>query len=374
MNTFRPACRLLTLYGCLSSISFVFAEAIPGGPETTLDSIWASTAHVQAITDTCATQITKERFQDPNTSRIWLNSLSSFGDARVRNNQPAFDYSATGYAVGYDYSKNGSILGLSLGQVFGHQKIKAMPDHPDGPILGDRFKQDTFMASLYGGLCRQTGPNSDLILAMNIGFGSTRNKCSHSDPHPEKNKWDTTTASTSLSAAWRCQVTSSFSVTPFIGLNYVHADNERKRDNGNTCNGDGYWDDDGDWVDTDCRTRMDNLGKFDSLSLEAGITLEHMIHFRNGYTWTNSLSGSFCPDVLRNDPHHTFVDGWWEDGNYYEDHYRGKGYSPSRQAFKARFTSRFTTGSQSSVYASYQAVFRDAYTAHQIALGFSHSF
>ncbi len=37
------------------------------------------------------------------------------------------------------------------------------------------------------------------------------------------------------------------------------------------------------------------------------------------------MSGSYCPDIYRNDPHYTFRDGWWEGDEYRESRYKGEG-------------------------------------------------
>ena len=53
----------------------------------------------------------------------------------------------------------------------------------------------------------------------------------------------------------------------------------------------------------------------------------------------------------------------------YESRYRGRGYAPARQAFKAKFLSRFVCSENLSIYASYQACFRESCTEHRAALG-----
>lgn len=337
-----------------------FEEYSSSGPETSLDSMWASVGHMQTLTETTTNQINVERFHDDKPSQLWFNALGSFGNASVRNNHPAFHYSAGGGAAGYDYCMGGryisGILGLAIGQVFGHQDIKAMPDHPDGAIEADRFKQNSFMGNIYGGLLMATGQKSYIILSMNAGFASTDNDCIHDEPD-----WDTWTYNTGVSAAWRYQATKSFAISPFIGLNYTHAENKKRRD-------DGYWD---DYYDDRV---WDNRGKFDNLSLEAGLALEHTATFASGATWSNSIAGSFCSDVVRNNPHYTFVDNWWEGDTHYKDVYHGHGYPASRQAFKGKFISRFISSKNFSVYMSYQICFRDSYVTHQAAIGTAISF
>lgn len=330
------------------------------GPETSLDSMWASLGHLQSLTELSSTHINLERFHDDSSSRFWLSSLGAFGNTSVRNNHPAFHYSAAGGALGYDYSAgdpySSGILGLSIGQVFGHQKIKEMPNHPDGSIEGDRFTQDSFMANLYGGLLFATGKKSYLITSMNFGFASTSNECKH----PDTPDWDTWTYNTALSVTWRYQATKSFAIAPFVRLDYTHADNKQERN-------DSCWHDDG------CN-RWDNRGKFDNLALDVGLTLEHTATFSSGAIWTNSISGSFCPDIVRNNPHYTFEDNWWENDIHYKDIYNGSGYPASRQAYKGKVISRFISSRGFSIYLTYQIILRDSMTAHQAALGIAQSF
>ena len=152
----------LTLAGCLPAVRAESWNQFPeSGPETTLDSMWASAAYVQTLVEASSAQINISRFQQKGPSNLWAGALGSFGDAGIRNNQPSFDYSAAGYALGYDYGtygeKSGSLLGLAFGQMFGHQNIQEMPDYPDGPLEGDRFRQSAWMANLYGAFFRECG-------------------------------------------------------------------------------------------------------------------------------------------------------------------------------------------------------------------------
>ncbi len=337
---------------------------------------------MQSLVEASSAQIDISRFQQRGASNLWAGALGSFGDAGVRNSQPSFDYSAAGYALGYDYGtygeKSGALLGLSFGQLFGHQNIQGMPDYPDGPIEGDRFRQFAWMANLYGACFRETGPRSNLLLSANIAFGSMENKCNHSDEWGNASKWDSETGNIGLSASWRYQVTSSFSVIPFAGITYVHGSNKVKKDGRGGAGGSSWWEDfwwdDDDWDDDDDSQRWDNRGTFDNLSLAMGVTLEHVIRFSGNTVWINALSGSYCPDICRNDPHYTFRDGWWEGDEYYESRYRGKGYSPGRQSFKVKLLSRIAFNDRCSMFASYQAHFRESFLEHQAALGLSISF
>lgn len=353
----------LTLAGYMPAVRAESWNQFPeSGPETTLDSMWASAAYVQTLVEASSAQINISRFQQRGPSNLWAGALGSFGDAGVRNNHPSFDYAAAGYALGYDYGtygeKSGSLLGLAFGQLFGRQNIQEMPDYPDGPIEGDRFRQSAWMSNLYGAYFRETGPRSSLLLAANAAFGSTENKCRHSDAWGNASKWDSETFQVGLSASWRYQVTDYFSVIPFMGVTYVHGANKVKRDD---------WDDDYD-------QRWDNRGTFDNVSLAIGLTLEHILRLSGNTVWINALSGSYCPDVYRNDPHYTFRDGWWEGDEYHESRYKGKGYSPGKQSFKVKLLSRMVFNDRCSVFASYQAHFRESFLEHQAALGVSVSF
>ena len=254
-----------------------------------------------------------------------------------------------------------------------------MPDYPDGPLEGDRFRQSAWMANLYGAFFRETGPRSSLLLAANAAFGSTENKCRHSDAWGNASKWNSETFQAGLSASWRYQVTNSFSVIPFMGVTYVHGANKVKRDDrggyGDSSWWGDYWWDDDDWDDDDDdNQRRDNRGTFDNVSLAMGGTLEHVLRLSGNTVWINALSGSYCPDIYRNDPHYTFRDGWWEGDEYRESRYKGKGYSPGKQSFKVKLLSRMVFNDRCSVFASYQAHFRESFLEHQAALGVSVSF
>lgn len=53
---------------------------------------------------------------------------------------------------------------------------------------------------------------------------------------------------------------------------------------------------------------------------------------------------------------------------------KGKGYSPGKQSFKVKLLSRMVFNDRCSVFASYQAHFRESFLEHQAALGVSVSF
>lgn len=345
------------------------------GPETTLDSIWAAAGHVQTFTETIDSQLGMYRFQEEGQSRFWFSGMGSFGDARAKSDHPAFDYYAGGGALGYDYCRSGdgagALLGGALGWLSGTQNIREMSGYPGGFMEGDKFRQDTVMANVYGAFYREMGPKSRLLLAMNLGYGTTDNKCAHHGHGYQDSKWDTETLDISLSAAWSYQATRSFSITPFARISYLHISNKVKEDGGG-CGGESgwWWDDDDDWYDDwHGDSRWENRGSFDNLAVELGLTLEHTIRFSGGRTWTNALSGSYCPDIYRNNPHHTFNDTWWEGDELYQSRYKGKGYAPGRHAFKAKIMSRLVCSEGLSVFASYQACFRDSYVEHRAALG-----
>ena len=142
---------------------------------------------MQTLVEASSAQINISRFQQKGPSNLWAGALGSFGDAGIRNNQPSFDYSAAGYALGYDYGtygeKSGSLLGLAFGQMFGHQNIQEMPDYPDGPLEGDRFRQSAWMANLYGAFFRETGPRSSTLEHVIYEIKPAESKCSRHDNH-----------------------------------------------------------------------------------------------------------------------------------------------------------------------------------------------
>ena len=94
----------LSAAGCASLLHAQSVSQFPdSGPETTLDSLWAATGHMQAFSDAIDSQMGVHRFQDGKKSRFWFSGMGSFGNASVRNEHSAFDYSAGGGALGYDY-------------------------------------------------------------------------------------------------------------------------------------------------------------------------------------------------------------------------------------------------------------------------------
>ena len=106
----------LTLAGCMPAVRAQSWNQFPeSGPETTLDSLWVSAAYVQTLVEASSAQINISRFQQKGPSNLWAATLGSFGDAGIRNNQPSFDYSAAGYALGYDYGVYGEKSGRPHG-------------------------------------------------------------------------------------------------------------------------------------------------------------------------------------------------------------------------------------------------------------------
>lgn len=83
----------LALAGCLPAVRAESWNQFPeSGPETTLDSMWASAAYVQTLVEASSAQINISRFQQKGPSNLWAGALGSFGDGGARNNQPSFDY------------------------------------------------------------------------------------------------------------------------------------------------------------------------------------------------------------------------------------------------------------------------------------------
>ena len=65
----------LSAAGCASLLHAQSVSQFPdSGPETTLDSLWEATGHMQAFSDAIDSQMGVHRFQDGKKSRFWFSA------------------------------------------------------------------------------------------------------------------------------------------------------------------------------------------------------------------------------------------------------------------------------------------------------------
>lgn len=183
------------------------------------NSLWSSTSVVKNFDQTATSQL---KVVQPGDSNVWVSGLGDFLSMNSTSHADGFQYNGGGYAAGIDYSWTKKFrAGIAFGQTFGTFKS----DDNQASI-----KQDSIMTGLYANYLETLCDKQSLGVNGYFAYGSVENKANtlvgNSAYLPGHAKWNDDVLTFGLKADWNIKVTDKTTLTPFIGIDYVHGAQE----------------------------------------------------------------------------------------------------------------------------------------------------
>ena len=183
------------------------------------NSLWSSTSVVKNFGQTAVSQF---KVTQPGDSNVWVSGLGDFVTMNSTSHADGFQYNGGGYAAGIDYAWTKKFrAGIAFGQTFGTFKS----DDNQASI-----KQDSIMTGLYANYLETLCNKHSLGLSGYFAYGSVENRADtligNSSYLPGHAKWNDDVFSFGLKADWNIKVTDKTTLTPFIGIDYVHGAQE----------------------------------------------------------------------------------------------------------------------------------------------------
>ena len=179
------------------------------------NALWASTSVVKSFGQIANAQF---KLTQAGQTNVWASGLGDFLNMKSTSHAGGFQYNGGGYSAGVDYAWTKKFrAGIAFGQSFGTFKS----DDRQASI-----KQKGLMTGLYTQYLESLCDSQSLALSGYFAYGSIENKANtlvgNSSYLPGHAKWRDDVFSFGLKADWNIQVTEKTTLTPFVGLDYVH--------------------------------------------------------------------------------------------------------------------------------------------------------
>lgn len=306
------------------------------------NSMWSSASNMKSVSNAALGQVGITRFLLEPKNNFWVKGLGDFTYHATRGGIDGYNYNGGGYAVGADrrFTPN-AIFGAAFGNLYGKNKSRTWDSTVD---------QTSYVAMLYGAWRKQMSPDNMLNIRGTLGYGWTRNKLdSYYAGGSSNGKWENRMGFASLQASWDHNLNKGWTLTPFLGIEYTQV-------NQNSFTETGY---DG---------RHFDRGNLKNLSLPVGVGISKSVQFSNGVLWVNSLSASYVPDVVRDNPE-TRATRLINDFSW-----TARGSRPDRNAVRINYNSTVVINPKWTAYAGYEFEGRSKSTYHRVNAGVSYAF
>lgn len=302
------------------------------GAADLLNTLWTSTGTVQDFARKAASQLdVARRVEHEEGISLWGAGLGYFTSM---SGAQGFSYDSGGYAVGCDaVLLPQARVGAAFGQTFGTFRADSAA----------KVDQDALMFSLYGSADKKLGDRLTLRTSAYAAYGSVDNdaRTRYTDGTPGRAQWEDDVWTFGLEAALQYKVTERFSVSPFVGLDYVYGDQgtyaEGFRDGlGRTYRG----------------------GAMQVWRVPVGVKLQGSVPLGAQQYLFPELTVAYVGDISRSNPHATV--------DLYGSSARVHGSNPGRSAFMLNAGVTWKISDQWAAGASYQVEARDDQTAQGV--------
>lgn len=255
----------------------------------------------------------------------------------------AWEYSGGGYAVGVSRSVSlSTVLGLSVGQMFGSNKAKFDSADSDADA---KIDQNEIMFAVQARHAFGTIGGGTPILDVIGGFGMTDNDYESS---AHEGSWDDTNFYASARLFWHWKNERDIYYAPFIGLEYLSG----KQDSATLRGTAGSWESDG--------------ADMNILTLPVGFTMYSHLDIGSGMVLTPSLELSYRVDLTEADPATDCTDG--------TARWQSEGETRSRSAFELDAAAHLQITPQWSTWAAYRYETRSGQNSHTLTAGVNYRF
>lgn len=271
-------------------------------------------------------------------TNVWASGLGYFDRF-----SGAWEYSGGGYAVGVSRSVSRStVLGLSVGQMFGSNKAKFDSADSDADA---KIDQNEIMFAVQARHAFGTIGGGTPILDVIGGFGMTDNDYESS---AHEGSWDDTNFYASARLSWHWKNERDIYYAPFIGLEYLSG----KQDSATLRGTAGSWESEG--------------ADMSILTLPVGFTMYSHLDIGSGMVLTPSLEFSYRVDLTEADPATDCTDG--------TARWQSEGETRSRSAFELDAAAHLQITPQWGTWAAYRYESRSKQTNHTISSGVNYRF
>ena len=305
------------------------------------NSLWSSTSVVKNFGQTAVSQL---KVTQPGDSNVWVSGLGDFVTMNSTSHADGFQYNGGGYAAGIDCSWTKKFrAGIAFGQTFGTFKS----DDNQASI-----KQDSLMTGLYANYLETLCDKQSLGLSGYFAYGSVENRADtligNSAYLPGHAKWNDDVFTFGLKADWNIKVTDKTTLTPFIGIDYVHGAQESFTET--YSNG----------------SRQYRDGNMQVWSVPVGITVKKEVSVGGGQLLLPELTVAYVGDVSRTNPS--------VKSTIYGIDNKHEGSNPGRSAFMMNAGTNWIINQNWSVGAFYTLEARSSQVNQSASLSARYSF
>lgn len=305
------------------------------------NSLWSSTSVVKSFGQTAVSQL---KVNQPGDSNIWVSGLGDFVTMNSTSHVVGFQYNGGGYATGIDYAWTKKFrAGIAFGQTFGTFKS----DDNQASI-----NQDSIMTGLYANYLQPLNDNQTLRLSGYFAYGSVENRADtligNSAYLPGHAKWNDDVFTFGLKADWNIKVTDKTTLTPFIGIDYVHGSQESFTET--YANGSRHYRD----------------GNMQVWSVPVGITVKKEVSVGGGQLLLPELTLAYVGDISRTNPS--------VKSTIYGIDNKHEGSNPGRSAFMMNAGTNWIINQDWSVGAFYTLEARSSQVNQSASLSARYSF
>lgn len=331
--------------GTLSFIGQVdeaFAATLVGKDGSNIaNTLWSSTGVVKSFGQTAASQL---KISQPGDSNVWASGLGDFVTINSTSHANGFQYNGGGYATGIDYAWTKNFrAGIAFGQTFGTFKS----DDNQASV-----KQDSIMTGLYANYLASVNDRQSWGLSGYFAYGSVENRADtligNSSYLPGRAKWNDDVFTFGLKADWNIKVTDMTTLTPFVGIDYVHGAQESFTE---TYTG---------------GSRQYRDGSMQVWSVPAGVTAKTRVSLGGGQQLLPELTVAYVGDVSRTNPS--------VKSTIYGISNKHEGSNPGRSAFMLNAGTNWVINQNWSVGAFYTLEARSGQVNQSASLSARYSF
>lgn len=302
------------------------------GAADLLNTLWTGTGTVQDFARKAAGQAAvASRVGHEEGISLWGAGLGYF---TTMGSTHGFDYNSGGYAVGADAAVlPGARVGAAFGQTFGTFKADS----------GTKVDQDGLMVSLYGSAEQRLSERVSWRTSAYAAYGQMENegRTRSVDGTPGRADWDDDVWTFGVQTELRCAVTERFTVSPFVGLDYLYGAQD--------CFIESF---------SDGTSRSYDGGAMQVWRVPVGVRLEGAIALGGEQYLFPELTLAYVGDISRSNPHATV--------GLYGTTSRVHGNDPGRNAFMLNAGVTWKMSEQWATGASYQLEVRDSQTAQGV--------
>lgn len=309
-----------------------------------INSLWSTVSNMEALSGTAFSQIGISRFKLGKDVNFWGSALGDFKNHRSQGRIDGYNYNGFGYSVGTDllFKESNLVGGVAFGNLFGKNKSRD---------YNAKIDQTTYIGMFYARWMKEINKENLLNLDGSLSLGTTANKMKtyYSDGMYGCGKWDNDAVRLTLKFSWNHALNQTWTLTPFIGLEYDDASQLEFTESGS-------------------RVRNFQKSTLRNLALPAGIAISSQQNCFGSMKWSNSWAVSYIPDVYRKNPA--------SKATLYSQNYTwmARGINPARNAVGAAYDTRLQFNEAWAMFAGYSLEARKNSVYHNANIGFSYSF